>query len=241
MHRDRVNSSLSPISDRDVRAALDAVRARIARSCPKGTEAENVAIVAVTKGFGPDAPRAAITAGLRDLGENYYQEAAAKYAQVMRPAGVLLHFIGRVQRNKARRIAELFDVVQTVDDVSVARALDEAATAAHKTLTVLVQVNVALDQRQGVMPVDFRAFVKTLDGMPGLAVRGLMAMGPRRLSEAPEAFARARACFDELQQAHPQVDTLSMGMSDDLESAVAAGSTMVRVGTALFGARPAQK
>jgi pyridoxal phosphate enzyme (YggS family) len=223
-----------------VKEALAGLQERIERACPKNADPKDVAIVAVTKGFGPAAPRAAIAVGLRQLGENYYQEAAAKYAHVSRPAGVSLHFIGRVQRNKARRIAELFEAVQTVDDLRVARALDEAAKALQKTLLVLVQVNVALDQRQGVTLDDVPAFVDSLGGMRNLLVRGLMAMGPQRLGDAAEAFARARACFEQLQRAYPQIDTLSMGMSDDLESAVAAGSTMVRVGTALFGARPAR-
>jgi pyridoxal phosphate enzyme (YggS family) len=241
MRGDGVDASASPTRVTKVREGLEAVRARIARARPASTDPRNVTIVAVTKGFGPGAPLAAIAAGLRDLGENYYQEAVAKYAQLPRPAGVSLHFIGRVQRNKARRIAELFDVVQTVDELSVAHALDQAAAAMRKTLTVLVQVNVAHDQRQGVLPDDVPGFVEGLKSMPSLAARGLMAMGPGNLREAPDAFARARACFDVLRMTYPQVDTLSMGMSDDLEIAVAAGSTMVRVGTALFGARPTHK
>jgi len=217
--------------------SLEVVRRRIAAACPPGTDPRAVAIVAVTKSFGPEAAQAALDAGLRELGENYYQEAAHKYEHVQRPQGTRLHFIGRVQRNKARRIAALFDVVQTVDDLGVARALDEAAASLHKSLDVLVQVNVAHDQRQGVAPQDVNAFVAALRSLPHLAVRGMLAMGPLDRDAARAAFARARACFDEVRRTHPAIDTLSMGMSDDLELAVAAGSTMVRIGTALFGAR----
>ena len=238
MHGRSVDASALDVER--VRTGLARVRERIEGACPATKNPQDVTILAVTKGFGPAAPRSAIAAGLRQLGENYYQEAAAKYSDIARPDDVLLHFIGRIQRNKARRIAELFDVVQTVDDLGVARALDQAAAALHKTLLVLVQVNVALDQRQGVLPDDLRSFVGDLTAMPNLAVRGLMAMGPNAPDRAPEAFSRARICFEQLQRAHPQMDILSMGMSDDLESAVAAGSTMVRVGTALFGARPAR-
>lgn len=234
------NTGSSGFDVAKVQEALARLQQRIEDACRASTDPKHVTIVAVTKGFGPAAPRAAIAAGLRELGENYYQEAATKYAEIARLPDVSLHFIGRVQRNKARRIAELFDVVQTVDDAGVAHALDQAAAALQKTLLVLVQVNVAQDQRQGVLPDDLPAFVDGLGGMRNLAVRGLMAMGPTKMRDAPQAFARARACFEQLRRAHQHIDTLSMGMSDDLESAVAAGSTMVRVGSALFGARPAR-
>ena len=220
-----------------VAQALADLRQRIAAACPTNRSPRDVTILAVTKGFGPEAPIAAFGAGLRNIGENYYQEAADKFAQIERPKGVALHFIGRVQRNKAQRIADLFDVVQTVDDLAAARALDDAAASAHKTLAVLVQVNSALDERQGVAPGQLAAFVESLGAYGNLHMRGLMTMGPKEQAGAAAAFARARACFDELRLVHPEIDTLSMGMSDDLETAVAAGSTMVRIGTALFGVR----
>ena len=103
---------------------------------------------------------------------------------------------------------------------------------------MLVQVNAAIDQRQGVMAEDACALAGRIGALKHLALCGVMAMGPRDARDAPSAFARARMTFEELRRQHPDIDTLSMGMSDDLESAVAAGSTMVRVGTALFGARP---
>ncbi len=221
-----------------VEQSLCVVRARIASATPAGKNPGDVTVLAVTKGFGPQAVELAIGAGLRNIGENYYQEAAGKFARVAPPTGIRLHFIGRVQRNKARRIAHLFDVVQTVDDLSVAGALDDAAEELHKTLDILVQVNVAIDQRQGVPPPELDRFLASLQTCAHLRLRGLMAMGPREPAAVASAFARARGCFDALRARYSELDTLSMGMSDDLEIAVAAGATMVRVGSALFGARP---
>ena len=227
------------IKDADhVAQALALVRQRIARACSAGRDPSDIAILAVTKGFGSSAPEAALAAGLRQLGENYYQEAFEKYAQLPKPEGTALHFIGRVQRNKARRIATLFDVVQTVDDLRVARTLDEAAGALGKTLAVLIQVNVARDQRQGVAEGELPAFLEDVSACRNLVIRGLMAIGPHDAAHTSAAFISARACFDRLRVLHPEMDTLSMGMSEDLEAAVAAGSTMVRIGSALFGPRP---
>jgi PLP dependent protein len=227
-------------NDRErVAAALASVRARIARACASaGRDPDLVAIVAVTKGFDRQAPEAAMAAGLTDIGENYYQEAAEKFTTLAWPPGVTRHFIGRVQRNKAHRIAALFDVVQTVDGLPEARALDEGAAEQGKTLRVLVQLNAADDQRQGVAPGEVGDFVRALEPCRNLRVRGLMAMGPRETLATADVFARARACFEGLRASSSAIDTLSMGMSDDLELAVAAGSTMLRLGSALFGARP---
>jgi pyridoxal phosphate enzyme (YggS family) len=218
--------------------ALAAVRARIDAACKHaGRDPSDVAVLAVTKGFPETAVEAALDAGLEDIGENYYQEADAKFRLVRWPAGARRHFIGRLQRNKARRIAGLFDVVQTLDDLEIAGALDRAAAAAGKMLDVLVQVNITGDERQGVAPDLVGDFVKLLSNRPHLRVRGMMAMGPKERDKAEDAFARAAACFERMRSAHPRATILSMGMSDDLELAVAFGSTMLRLGTALFGPR----
>jgi PLP dependent protein len=235
------NPQVASTDPQAVVQSLELVRRRIAAACPPGSDPSAVTIVAVTKSFGPDAPQAALEAGLREFGENYYQEAADKYEHVQRSSGTRLHFIGRVQRNKARRIAGLFDVVQTVDDLKVARALDDAAASLGKRLDVLVQVNVALDMRQGVAPQELSAFGAALRSLPHLVLRGVMAMGPADRDAAGPAFAQARRYFEELARTSAAIDTLSMGMSDDLELAVAAGSTMVRIGSALFGARAPQE
>lgn len=224
-----------------VTAALEDIRSRIERSrTSRVSNRGDVTVLAVTKSFGADAVEAALAAGLPNIGENYYQEAAEKFAAVAWPTGSVRHFIGRIQRNKARRIAALFDVVQTVDDLAVARALDESAADEHKTLDVLVQINAALDTRQGVRLDGLSMFVSALEKCKNLRVRGLMAMGPRDTTATAGAFERARFHFDQLRAVLDDFDTLSMGMSDDLELAVAAGSTMLRLGTALFGARAAK-
>jgi pyridoxal phosphate enzyme (YggS family) len=224
-----------------VTRGLSLARERIARACSQaGREAKEVSILAVTKGFGPEAIEAALSAGLTDIGENYFQEAQAKFASVAwqgRP--VKRHFIGHVQSNKARRIASAFDVVQTVDGPSAAADLDAGARAAGKVLDVLLQVNVAGDGRAGIDPGKCLDFARSLKPLAGLRVRGLMSVGPLDAGDAAGAFALAGDAFRELRR-ETGADTLSLGMSGDLEAAVAAGSTMVRLGTALFGARPSK-
>jgi PLP dependent protein len=230
---------MTMIRPSQVTAALEDVRSRIERTCAaRAKNPRDITIVAVTKGFGADAIEAALAANLTNIGENYYQEAADKFAAVSWPQGSARHFVGRVQRNKARRIAGLFDVVQTIDDLGIARALDEGAAAEQKALDVLVQLNAALDLRQGVRPDALSEFISALASCKNLRVRGLMVMGPSDRQATAVAFERARSHFEQLRAALPGFDTLSMGMSDDLEVAVAAGSTMLRIGTALFGARP---
>jgi pyridoxal phosphate enzyme (YggS family) len=222
----------------NLQEALSSVRERIQAACLTSNRNPNdVTILAVTKGFGAQAISGAIAAGLCDIGENYFQEAVEKFAHVTWPAKVRRHFIGRVQRNKARRIAAAFDVVQTVDDPRAARALDEGAAAANKLLDVLIQVNVSGDERQGIAPEWVAEFFRELKTLPNLRARGLMVIGPHDRALAQQAFERAEAVFKSLRAASSGIDTLSMGMSDDLDVAVAAGSTMVRIGTALFGMR----
>jgi uncharacterized pyridoxal phosphate-containing UPF0001 family protein len=142
---------------------LRAVRERIARALAlAGRGPESVAVLAVTKGFGPETVTAAIAAGLTDVGENYLQEAAAKFAALepLAPSSARRHFIGRLQRNKCKRVAELFDVVQSVDDLAVATVLDRAARDVAKTLDVLVQINIASDDRAGVSRGEAAAFTR---------------------------------------------------------------------------------
>jgi pyridoxal phosphate enzyme (YggS family) len=220
------------------------VRERIARALAlAGRSPESVAVLAVTKGFGPEAVTAAIAAGLTDVGENYLQEAAAKFAALglQAAASGRRHFIGRLQRNKCKRVAELFDIVQSVDDLAVAKALDVAAREVAKTLDVLVQINIASDDRAGVSPGEAAAFADAMRELPNLRLRGVMAVGPADPARVPDAFATARATFESLRNVFAADPIFSLGMSGDLEAAVAAGSTMVRLGTALFGERPAKR
>ena len=242
---ERVSDAEAGSPVRDVARALQALRLRIERACAgTGRTADEIRILAVTKGFGPEAIEAAIAANIADIGENYYQEAHAKFARVRWPATdiggptVRRHFIGPVQRNKARKIAGLFDVVQTVDDLAIAQALDRAAADGGKALDVLIQVNVAHDARHGVPPAQSAPLARALRSLAHVRVRGVMAVGTVDATRSRAAFAEAAGAYRELAREQPDVDTLSMGMSDDLEAAVAAGATMLRIGTALFGPRP---
>jgi len=183
----------------------------------------------VTKGFGPDAVRAAAAAGLRLIGENYAQELAAK-APVAREAGLAVHFIGQLQTNKVRQLAPIVDVYESVDRPRLVAELAKRAPGA----TVLVQVDTTGEPGKGGCPVtDVPALVEAAR-VAGLHVEGLMTVGPT--TGGPEAarpgFRLVRRLVDEL-----GLRTCSMGMSGDLEVAVAEGATRVRVGTALFGPR----
>ncbi len=203
---------------------LDDVRARIAAA--GGT---NVRIVAVTKGFGADAIEAAVGAGCRDIGENYAQELTAKLVDVRGPAPVV-HFVGHLQTNKVRQLAPVVDVWQTVDRLAAVEALSRRAPPGA---IVLVQVNVAEEPEQGgCAPSDTPAVVEAAVDA-GLDVIGLMAIGRAGEPDAARpGFRLLRRLVDDL-----GLVECSMGMSGDLEVAVEEGSTMVRVGTALFGPR----
>jgi pyridoxal phosphate enzyme (YggS family) len=211
----------------DVAERLAAVRERIAAA---GRPPDEVVVVAVTKGFGVDVVAAASAAGLADLGENYAQELADKCRE-MPPAGDRRwHFLGRVQRNKVRTIADAVHLWQGVDRVAAGEEIAKRAPGAR----VLVQVRIdGGEGRNGCDPDDVPALVERLDGM-GLDVRGLMAVGPAGPPElARPGFRQVAAMADKLGLAER-----SMGMSEDLGVAVEEGSTMVRVGRGLFGARP---
>ena len=199
-----------------------------------GRPAAAVSLVGVAKKQPSDVVAAAIAAGLRDVGENYVQEARGAFAAL---PPVRKHFIGHLQTNKAKAVAELFDLVQSVDRIEAARALDAAARALEKRLAVLVQINVSPAERFGCAPAEAEGLVDAVRALPGLAFDGLMAIGPLSSDrgEISRAFALAAKTFDRIGGT-----TLSIGMSDDWREAVRAGSTMVRIGTALFGRREAQ-
>ena len=218
------------ISAVTVEERVAVVRERIAAA-----GGHDVTIVAVTKGFGPDAIVAAMAAGLTDIGENYAQELLAKLASVEEQASAAtttptVHFIGRLQSNKVKALASSVDVWQTIDRSSLGVAVAKHAPGAR----VLVQVNISAEPHKGGCPPEDTAhLVGELHGL-GLAVEGLMGVGPIGEPEAARpGFRLLRRLADDLGLA-----TCSMGMTDDLEVAVEEGSTMVRVGSALFGVRP---
>jgi uncharacterized pyridoxal phosphate-containing UPF0001 family protein len=210
-------------ADDEVAARLAVVRARITQA---GGDPERVRVLAVTKGFGPEAVVAARAAGLTDLGENYASELQAKAPG---PPGTRWHFLGAVQRNKVGALAPLVDVWQGVARLAEGERIARFAPGAR----VLIQIDyTGLPGRNGCVPEDVPALVEALRGV-GLDVAGLMTVAPPDPSAASAAFGSLGRLADAL-----DLPERSMGMTADLEAAVAAGSTMVRVGRALFGERP---
>jgi len=196
-------------------------------------------LLAVSKTQPAEAVAALAAEGQLAFGENYVQEAAAKIAR-LQTAGLEWHLIGHLQSNKAEQAAQLFDWVQTVDRPKLVAALARHRPADRGPLNVLIQVNIDDEQsKHGCAPTEISGLAELIGAEPKLRLRGLMAIPapfPER-EQRQAAFARMRGLFDDLALRWPTVDTLSMGMSSDYADAIAAGATMVRIGTALFGAR----
>lgn len=201
-----------------------------------GRDPDTVGLLAVSKTQPAEAIREANGAGLSDFGENYLQEALEKQADLADLA-LTWHFIGPIQSNKTRAIAEHFDWVHSVDRLKIAQRLSEQRPTELPPLNVCLQVNVSGEaSKSGCAPQDVAELARTIATLPNLRLRGLMAIPEPTHDRAEQhaAFARLR----QLQQALAlELDTLSMGMSQDLEAAIAEGATWVRIGTALFGAR----
>lgn len=219
--------------------ALAAVHDRIAAACAAaGRPPDAVALLAVSKTFGTERIREALAAGQRDFGESYVQEALPKIAALAGAPGgpARWHFIGPLQSNKTAEVARHFDWVHAVDREKVARRLAEQRPAALAPLQVCVQVNISGEAtKSGVAPADAAALCRAVAALPRLRLRGLMAIPAPGAGRAP--YRALRELFETLRRGGLELDTLSAGMSDDLEAAIAEGSTLVRVGTALFGTR----
>jgi len=216
----------------DIRANLGRVQEAVARACARaGRSPDHVLLIAVSKTMEAERIRLAIEAGVAALGENRVQEAKEKIAALGHP--VPWHLIGSLQTNKARDAARLFDWIHSVDRLDLARELSRRA--GDRVLNVLLQVNLGDEpQKGGIAPAEVKRLAESVAGLPGLRVRGLMAIPPA--AENPEDtrphFRRLRELRDELGFEH-----CSMGMSADYEVAIEEGATMVRVGTAIFGPR----
>lgn len=230
---------------RDALAArLAEVHRRIDRACARaGRARDDVRLIAVTKFFPASDVEHLAALGVTDVGENRDQEAGAKFAEL--PAAVrdrlTVHFIGQLQSNKAGHVVRYADVVQSVDRPKIAGALDRAAQSQERTLEVLVQVDLSgATGRGGVAPQDARALADRVAQAAALRLRGVMAVAPLGADPA-EAFARLAEVADAIRADHPGADWLSAGMSGDLEQAVAAGATHLRVGSAILGSRPAAR
>ena len=223
---------------------LQSVRERIARACARAQRpVTDVTLLAVSKTFGPHAVREAFDAGQRAFGENYIQEGVEKIEALREPA-LEWHCIGPIQSNKTRQVAAHFQWAQSIDRLKIAQRLSEQRNAAQPPLNVCIQVNIdGGPAKSGVAPGEALALAREVAQLPRLRLRGLMTIPePAADFDAQRAVhAKARRLFDELRAAGLELDTLSMGMSADLEAAIAAGSTMVRVGTAIFGGRPSAR
>jgi PLP dependent protein len=219
--------------------ALAAVKARIAAAArAAGREPSQVKLVAVSKTKPPEAIREAYAAGQRAFGENYAQELEAKARALVDLADIEWHFIGHLQTNKAKIVARVAHLVHTVDSVVLARELAKRARAADRAIPVLIEVNVGGEpQKHGATASELSDVIAQVRSDPALDLRGLMTMPPMGdLDEARKVF-ETLVTLRNLHGGAPLLPELSMGMSDDLEIAVASGATLVRVGTAIFGAR----
>ncbi|MBI4800271.1 MAG: YggS family pyridoxal phosphate-dependent enzyme [Desulfarculus sp.] len=220
---------------------LQAVRARMAAAAQAvGRDPASVRLVAVSKLHAASEVTQALAAGQAIFGENYAQEAQAKSAQV--GPGARWHFIGHLQGNKARLAVQLFDMIESVDSLKLAQALDRHCQEIGKRLPVLLQVNLGGEaQKSGCQPEEAPALASALAALPGLELRGLMTMPPfyDDPEQARPIFAQLRRLAASLAPDLPpgSMDELSMGMSGDFEAAIYEGSTLVRVGTAIFGQR----
>ena len=222
---------------------LAAVRARLlAATRDSGRPSDAVKLLAVSKIQPTEKIRALYAAGQRAFGENYVQEAEGKIAELTDLSDIEWHLIGPLQSNKTRGVAETVHWVHSVDRLKIAERLSAQRPESMPRLNVCIQVNISGEaSKSGCALEDSPALIQTVNALPRLRVRGVMGMPEPGIGESAtrEQFSMLARLFAEAKALVPTLDTLSMGMSDDLEIAVAYGSTMVRVGTALFGARPA--
>ena len=225
-----------------IAANIQQVRARIATACAAAQRpVQSVTLLAVSKAFGPEAVRAAFAAGERRFGENYVQEGVAKIAALADlRSQIEWHLIGPVQSNKTRVVAEQFDWVHTVDRLRIAQRLSEHRPAQLPPLQLCLQVNISGEaSKSGLLPAEVGAVAHAVAALPRLRLRGLMAIpDPRDEFDAQRApHRRLRDLLERLRSEGLALDTLSIGMSADLEAAILEGATIVRVGSAIFGER----
>jgi pyridoxal phosphate enzyme (YggS family) len=221
-----------------IKANVAEIRSRIAAACSRsGRAAGEVTLVGVSKTFPAAAVDQGVAAGITDIGENRVQEVRDKIGDVA--SSPRWHLIGHLQSNKAKDAVQLFDVIQTVDSSALAGRLDSAARAAGKRLEVLLQVNIAGEaQKSGIGVDEADRLAADTSKLANIELTGLMTMPPiGSPEESRRWFAALRELRDRLQKSHPSVAKLSMGMSADFEVAIEEGSTMVRVGRAIFGSR----
>ena len=215
----------------------------VAAATAAGRPRASVTLLAVSKTFDAAAVIEALGAGQRAFGENYLQEALDKMAavaQALPAVAVEWHFIGPLQSNKTRPVASHFDWVHTVDRLKIAQRLSEQRPAGLAPLNICLQVNISGEaSKSGATPDELPALAQAVAQLPNLRLRGLMAIPEPEtdLTKQHAAFARVRALYEQLRGQGLALDTLSMGMSGDMQAAIAEGATIVRIGTAIFGTR----
>ena len=228
------------MTDPAIEKNIAKLRERIRIASQKcGRDPGDITLLAVSKTKPAEAIRAAAEAGITDVGENYLQEALEKI-DCLADLALCWHFIGPLQSNKTRAVAEHFDWVHSVDRLKIARRLSEQRPDCMPPLQVCLQVNISGEaSKAGANPADLPALAAAVAALPGLTLRGLMAIPAPAQDESArrEPFAALRTALETLREEHPGLDTLSMGMSADLEAAIAEGATIVRVGTDIFGPR----
>ena len=230
------------IDSQNLIASWQQVRKQMTQACERAArQADSVTLLAVSKTKPADMIATLAQQGQQHFGENYLQEAIEKIDTLKRQPetkGIIWHYIGSIQRNKTRDIAEHFDWVQTVERDIIAQRLNDQRPAELPPLNVLIQLNIDNEEsKSGCLPAQLPDLITAIKGYDRLQLRGLMIIPAK---EGTDAFTRTKQLFDEIKEAHAELDTwdtLSMGMSGDMTEAIASGSTMVRVGSAIFGAR----
>ena len=220
---------------------LQAVNKRLTRAClDSGRARDGVRLLAVSKTKPASQVEECYALGQRAFGENYLQDALEKITALQHLSDIEWHFIGPLQSNKTRPVAEHFHWLETLDREKIARRLNDQRPQEQPPLNVLIQINISGEaQKSGVLPSELPAFAALVSELPGLRLRGLMCI-PEASDDTDlltQRFQAMRALWQQLHSEYPDIDTLSMGMSADLELAIANGSTEVRIGTDIFGAR----
>jgi len=216
---------------------LATVELQISQACISAKRSRrDVSLLAVSKTKPTQLIEQAYAAGQKEFGESYVQEAVDKVNQLQHLNDITWHFIGPIQSNKTRLIAENFSWVHSIDRIKIAQRLNEQRCPQDTPLNVCLQVNISNEEsKSGVSIAELEVLAEFIQGCENLSLRGLMAIPQKNAGNA--TFEQMYALFRQYQEKYPQIDTLSMGMSSDLVPAIAAGSTMIRVGSAIFGAR----
>ncbi|WFQ80065.1 YggS family pyridoxal phosphate-dependent enzyme [Xenorhabdus sp. SF857] len=220
---------------------LHDVRNRMTLAAQKcGRSPEEITLLAVSKTKPVDAIAEAIANGQREFGENYVQEGVEKIQHFNKRDDLVWHFIGPLQSNKSRLVAENFDWCHTVDRVKIAQRLSEQRPENRPPLNILIQINISGEEsKSGILLEELTELAATINGLPNMVLRGLMAIPApaNNFKHQIAVFHQMEHAFIGLKAKYPHVDTLSMGMTDDMEAAITCGSTLVRIGTAIFGVR----